>query len=338
MNSLYPIIEEFIEEKGIAKETIIQGLLESLEAFYENKYSNIKTIVKYDKKKEEILIGRNVTAVEKIENDETEILLKKARQFDPKISIGESLFLPFAEKLTRVEIVKIKQLLMSKIKALEINIISKEFSDKINTIFSGLVYKIDSRGVSVLIQGHNAYLPKTYQIPGEKILINTNIKVLIKEINHEAKNFDEIVIVDRVSPLFIEKLLELEIPEIFDKLITIEKVVRISGYKSKVLLHSKDINLNLVGTCIGVSGSRIKPILSEIVPERIDFIKSTKDLEQLITESLKPGRINFVEIKDKKAYIHVNNDEKAIIIGRFGKNITLASQLTGLEIEIIDKE
>lgn len=338
---LYPIIEEFVEEKGIEKNIIIQGILESLEEFYSIKYKNQSIIVKYNKKQEEILIGKNLLVVENVMNQESEISIKKAKKSDSSIHLGDYFFTLLEDKLSRVEIIKIKQSLLNKIKSIEMQIISKEFNDKINTILSGLVHKIDSRGISILIQGYNAYLPKSNQIPEEKIILNTNIKVLIKEINKDAKNFDEIIILDRSSSLFVEKLLELEIPEIFDKLITIEKVARIPGYKSKVLLqsNSKELSLNIIGTCIGVSGSRIKPILKEISAEKIDFIKAAKDnnIENVIIESLKPGKVNFVEIKDNKAFVDVNKDERAAVIGRYGKNIALASEITGYNIEIIDR-
>jgi len=338
INNLYSIIEEFIDEKGITKETIIQGITEALQFIYENKLPQNTIIVEYDKKKEEITIKKKVKIVSRVENELTEISLKKAQNLSSSNQIDQEIDILCEENLNRVDILKIKQIINNKIKAIEIQIISKEFEDKKNTIVNGTIHKIDHYGAIILVHGYNAYLPKNNQIPMEKYFINMPIKVLIKEINHEAKNFEEIIVLDRASATFIEKLLELEIPEIFEKIISIEKTVRVAGYKTKLLLSSKDKNINAIGTCIGVSGSRIKPILKEIEPERIDFILSTENKELLIAECLKPAKINFVEIKDNKAFVFIDQEEKSAAIGKNGKNIFLASSLSEFNIELLDNK
>ncbi len=336
INNIYSIIEEFIEEKGIAKETIVQGITEALQFIYENKFPNNVIIVEYDKKKEEIAIKKKVKVVDKVEDEKNQISLKKALNISKTNQIGDEIEILCEENLNRVDILKIKQIINNKIKAIEIQIISKEFEEKKNTIVNGTIHKIDHYGAIILVHGYNAYLPKNNQIPGEKYFVNMPIKVLIKDINHNARNFEEIIVLDRASESFIEKLLELEIPEIFEKIITIEKTVRIAGYKTKLLLSSKDKNINPIGTCIGVSGSRIKPILKEIEPERIDFILSTDNKEQLISECLKPAKVNFVEIKDNKAFVFIDQEEKSAAIGKNGKNILLASSLSEFNIELLD--
>lgn len=338
INNIYSIIEEFIEEKGIAKETIIQGITEALQFIYENKFPKNTIIVEYDKKKEEISIKKKVKIVEKVEDIYNEINLKKAQVIYGKCELNEEIKILCEESLNRIDILKIKQIINNKIKSIEIQIISKEFEDKKNTIVNGTIHKIDQYGTIILVHGYNAYLPKSNQIPNEKYFVNMPIKVLIKDINHEARNFEEIIVLDRASESFIEKLLELEIPEIFEKIITIEKIVRVAGYKTKLLLSSKDKNINAIGTCIGVSGSRIKPILKEIEPERIDFIIFTENIELLISECLKPAKINFVEIKNNKAFVFLDQEEKSAAIGKNGKNILLASQLSNFNIELIDNK
>ncbi len=338
INNIYSIIEEFIEEKGIAKETIIQGITEALQFIYENKFPNNVIIVEHDKKKEEITIKKRVKIVNKVEDESNEISLKRAQNISKTNQLDEEIEILCEENLNRVDILKIKQIINNKIKAIEIQIISKEFEDKKNTIVNGTIHKIDHYGTIILVHGYNAYLPKSNQVPGEKFFVNMPIKVLIKEINHEAKNFEEIIVLDRASISFIEKLLELEIPEVFEKIITIDKIVRVAGYKTKILLSSKDKNINAIGTCIGMSGSRIKPILKEIEPERIDFILNTKNKEQLISECLKPAKVNFVEIKDNKAFVFIDQEEKSAAIGKNGKNISLASSLSEFNIELLDNK
>lgn len=338
INSLYSILEEFIEEKGITKETIIQGITEALQFIYENKLPHNKIVVDYNKKKEEILIQKMVTIVSKVNNEDTEISLKKALLLDDKATIDQEIMVSCNVQLNRIDILKIKQIINNKIKAIEIQIISKEFEDKKNTIVNGTVHKVDNYGVIVLVQGYNAYLPKANQIPEEKYFINMTIKVLIKEISQEARNLEEIIILDRASSTFVQKLLELEIPEIFEGIVTIEKIARVAGYKTKVLVTSKDKNINPVGTCIGVSGSRIKPILKEIEPERIDFINATENKEQLVMDSLKPAKINFVEIENEKAIVCIDLEERSGAIGKNGKNIHLACEISGFSIELIEKK
>lgn len=338
INNIYSIIEEFIEEKGIAKETIIQGIAEALQFIYENKFPDNVIVVEYDKKKEEITIRKRVKIVSTVQDFSNEISLKKAQNIVKDCQLDQELDILCEENLNRVDILKIKQIINNKIKAIEIQIISKEFEDKKNTIVNGTIHKVDHYGAIILVQGYNAYLPKNNQIPGEKYFVNTPIKVLIQDINHEARNYEEIIVVDRASSLFVEKLLELEIPEIFEKIITIEKITRIAGYKTKILLNSKDKYINAVGTCIGVSGSRIKPILKEIEPERIDFIVMTENKEQLIAECLKPAKVNFVEIKEDKAFVFLDQEEKSAAIGKNGKNILLASNLSGFNIELLNNK
>ena len=328
INNLYSVIEEFVDEKGISKETIIQGITEALQQLYTMKLPDLTIVVEFNRKKGEIVIQKLVTVVAKVENEYTEIILKKALVYNETAQIGEEIKIPCDVKLNRVDILKIKQMINSKIKAIEIQLISKEFEEKKNTIVTGVVNKIDHYGVSLLVQGYNAFLPKSNQIPEEKYHANMNLKVLIKEI----------IILDRSSNLFIEKLLELEIPEIFEGIVKIEKVVRVPGYKTKILVYAKDKNVNPVGTCIGVSGARIKPILKEIEPERIDFIAVTENKEQLVIDSLKPAKINFVSFQNDKAFVSIDQDERPVAIGKNGKNIHLASEISGFAIELIENK
>lgn len=338
VNNLCSIIEEFIEEKGIAKETIIQGIIEALQCIYEEKLQKNKIVIEYNRKKDEIYIQKTVKVVSKVADEDTEIVLKKALQINKNYILDEEINILCDIKMNRVDILKIKQIINNKIKAIEIEIISKEFEEKKNTIVNGTVHKIDNYGAIVLVHGYNAYLPKSNQIPEEKYFNNMTIKVLIKEISENPKNLEEIIILDRASNLFIQKLLELEIPEIFDGVVSIQKVARVPGYKTKVLVTSKDKNVNPVGTCIGMSGSRIKPILKEIEPERIDLINLTENEEQLVMDALKPAKINFVEIQDQRAKICIDPEERSGAIGKNGKNIHLAAEISGFSIELIENK
>ena len=159
----------------------------------------------------------------------------------------------------------------------------------------------------------------------------------MKEVLPEPRN-DNQLILDRASPLFIEKLFELEIPEVFEKLVEIKKVVRIPGYKSKVIVVSHDKNIDPVGTCVGVGGVRIKPILKELGTEKIDIIAWHDSLELLIKDALKPAVINRVELVDSKnAHVWLDEDQRSLAIGKGGQNISLASQLVGVNIHLVQQ-
>ncbi len=336
INDIYPIIEEFIEEKGISRETVLQGLVDSLEFIYTNKFPQEEFEIEYDKKLNHITIKKKFLVVNKVEDERKQINLKKALLTKSDAILGEELFSDFDEPLNRNDIAKIRQTMHNKIRLIEIQLISKEFEIKKETIVNGTVHKIDRFGILVLVHGYNAFLPNSNQIPGEKYEVGGTIKALIKDINKEARNFEEIIILDRSSELFIQKLLELEIPEIFENIITIEKIARVVGYKTKLLVSSKNKLIDPVGSCVGVGGGRIKPILKELNNEKIDFIPFTEKKEQLVIDSLKPAKIHFVEIRDKKAYAYLDSMEKSIAIGKNGKNIWLAVQISGFSIELFD--
>ncbi len=336
INDIYPIIEEFIEEKGISRETVLQGLVDSLQFIYTNKFPQEEFEIEYDKKLNHITIKKKFLVVNKVEDEKKQITLKKALLTKSDAVLGEELFSDFDEPLNRNDISKIRQTMHNKIRLIEIQLISKEFEIKKETIVNGIVHKIDRFGILVLVHGYNAFLPNSNQIPGEKYEVGATIKALIKDINKEARNFEEIIILDRSSELFIQKLLELEIPEIFENIITIEKIARVVGYKTKLLVSSKNKLIDPVGSCVGVGGARIKPILRELNNEKIDFIPFTEKKEQLVIDSLKPAKIHFVEIRDKKAYAYLDSMEKSIAIGKNGKNIWLAVQISGFSIELFD--
>lgn len=338
INDIYSIIEDFIEEKGISKETVLQGLIDSLEFIYKNKFPESIFKVEHDKKQDHITIKKNYKVVSKVEDTESEISLKKAQSINSQVSIGEEIFTEFDYLLSRNDIAKIRQILNNKIRDIEIQLISKEFESKRETIATGIVHKIDRHGTLVLVYGYNALIPNNNQIPEEKYKVNDTIKVLIKDINREAKNFEEIIILDRASDTFVRKLLELEIPEIFEKIITIDKIVRVAGYKTKLLVSSKNKLIDPIGSCVGVGGARIKPISKELNNEKIDFISLTENKELLVAECLKPAKVHFVEILGKKAYVYIDSMEKAIAIGKGGKNILLASLISDFSIELFDDQ
>ena len=161
------------------------------------------------------------------------------------------------------------------------------------------------------------------------------VKVLLKEVLMEPRNENQLIL-DRVSVDFLKKLLELEIPEVFERLVDIKKIVRDPGYKSKVMVSSHDSNIDPVGTCVGVGGVRIKPILKELSGEKIDIIGSQTSQEELVKNALKPAEINRVEVMNGVARVWLDDEQRSLAIGKMGKNIALASSLLGLAIELVE--
>ena len=181
-------------------------------------------------------------------------------------------------------------------------------------------------------------MPKSLSIPTDKFVIGYTVKALLKEVLVEPRNENQLIL-DRVNPDFLKKLFEAEIPEVFEKLVEIKKIVRIAGYKSKILVVSHDKNIDPIGTCVGIGGARIKPILKELGMEKVDILSMHGTMEDLIRDALRPAEINRIELlEDKSANIWVNDDQRSIAIGKMGQNIALASDLTGISIHIVKSD
>lgn len=331
------IVDELVEEKGLSKDILINAVIEGIIIGYKKKFPDLEITANYDKKDDKINVFKKVLVVNKIEDETKEISIKKAQKIDENINIDEFINIPLNEKFGRVEISKIRQFIGQKIKQIEAEIIYNEFKDKKGTIVNGLIHKVDSFGAIVLIHDIPTFLPKSMSIPGESLFVGMHIKALIKDI-YEIPKGDEKMLLERNSVDFIKKLLEFEIPEINDGLIRIEKIVRVPGYKTKVIVSSRrDSHISPVGTCIGINGTRIKSILKEIGLEKLDLIQFTNKKEDLITGALKPATINSVEIKGNIAYVNLPSDQRAIAVGKSGKNILLASQISEMQIELIDE-
>jgi transcription termination/antitermination protein NusA len=227
-----------------------------------------------------------------------------------------------------------KQIIAGKIRKVEATAIYNEFKSKEGTIVHGTIHKNERGGVVVKLGDNMAFLPKSASIPGDKNIVGYPIRALLKEVLLEPRNENQLIL-DRASELFLQRLFELEIPEIFEKLVEIKKIVRIPGYKSKIAVSSNDANIDPVGTCVGVGGSRIKPILKELGTEKIDIIVWSDNLESLVEDALKPAEINKVEVMNGVAQVWLDEDQRSLAIGKMGQNIALASRLCGVNIQLV---
>lgn len=335
---LTEVIDELVEERGLDKDVLSGIVCEGMLAAYSKKYPEFTLQVSFDKKTNEMVILVQKEVVATVEDEEFEISLRKARTINAKAEIGETVLVPFEGKIGRIEILRAKQVIANSIRKIEASAIYEEFKEKEGTIVHGTIHKCEHGGAVVKIGETLAFLPKSLMIPGEKCSAGYTIRALLKEVLPEPRN-DNQLILDRSSELFLQRLFELEFPEVFEKLVEIKKIVRIPGYKSKVAVVSHDKNIDPVGTCIGIGGARIKPILKELSGEKIDVIVWSESPEVLVRDSLKPAQINRVEIiDDQSCNVWLNEDQRSLAIGKMGQNIALASRLSGYNIHLVKAE
>jgi N utilization substance protein A len=335
---LAQVIEELVEERGLDRSILSSLISEGMLAAYEKKYPYLNLKAQFDEQEGDVKIFVEKEVVTAIEDDELEITLKKAQAINKKLAVGDKVWVPFDGTIGRIEILKTRQFIASKIRKQEATAIYNEFKDKEGEIVHGVIHKCERAGVAVKVGDAMAFLPKSLTIPGDKCIIGFSIRALLKEVLVEPRN-DNQLILDRSSEEFLQQLLELEIPEIFEKLVEIKKIVRIAGYKSKIIVISRDSNVDPVGTCVGVGGSRIKPILKELGTEKIDIIADSETKEEMVRGSLKPAQIDRVEIVDNKtARVWLAEDQRSLAIGKMGQNIALASKLIGMDIQLMQKE
>ncbi len=335
---LSQVIEELVEEKGLDRATLSAIMCEGMLAAYTKKYPLVDLIVEYNKKADEIEVYSHKKITSLVKDEETEISLRRARIINPAAELEQIIKTPFLLPIGRIEILKAKNIIAQKIRAIEAEIIYKRFHSQEGTLVHGTVHKCEHNGITIKIEDSLAFLPKSLSIPTDKFTIGYTVKALLKEVLLEPRNENQLIL-DRVNPDFLKKLFEAEIPEVFEKLVEIKKIVRIAGYKSKVLVVSHDKNIDPIGTCVGIGGARIKPILKELGMEKVDILSMQGTMEDLIRDALRPAEINRIELlEDKSANIWVNDDQRSIAIGKMGQNIALASDLTGISIHIVKSD
>ena len=335
---LTEVINQLVEEKGLDRNILNSIVCDGMLAAYKKKFPDLDIKVDYDKKTGEIEVAIKKMVVASVKDEDKEISLRKAKNLDQSAEISQEIWVPFEEKIGRIEILKAKQVIAEKIRTIESSIVYKAFKDREGSIIQGTIHRCERGGALVKIQETLAFLPNSLSIPDDKCVVGYPIRALLKEVLHEPRNESQLIL-DRRSPEFLMGLFELEIPEVFEKLVEIKKIVRSAGYKSKVAVTSNDPNIDPVGTCIGIGGARIKPILKEIGGERIDVINWSESLTNLIKDALKPAQIDRVELADNKAArVWLDEDQRSLAIGKMGQNISLASQLVGLDIQLVEKK
>ncbi|HET6244780.1 MAG: transcription termination/antitermination protein NusA [Bacteroidetes bacterium] len=346
MNNL-ELIESFAEFKEIKNidRVTMMGILEDVfRSMLVKKYGtddNFDIIVNPEKGDLEIWRNREIVddefAEDSFDYDENKhISLAEAIKIDPDFEIGEDV--SEEVKLSdfgRRSVLAIRQNLMSRLMELEKDSIYKKYKEKVGEIITGEVYQIWKKELLVLDdEGNELILPKVEQIPSDYFKKGETVRAVVLRV--EMKNNNPVIVLSRTAPKFLEKLFELEVPEIFDGLIIIKNIVREAGERAKVAVESYDDRIDPVGACVGMKGSRIHGIVRELKNENIDVINFTSNNSLYITRALSPAKVTSVKIDDetKRAEVYLKPDQVSLAIGKGGHNIKLASKLTGFDIDV----
>ena len=337
--SLIDTFAEFKETKNIDRATLVSVLEESFRSVIAKLFGsddNYDVIVNPDKGDFEIYRNRTVVADGEVKDDNREISLTEARQIDEDYEVGEEVSenVDFA-KFGRRAILTLRQTLASKILELEHDSLYHKYKDRVGEIVSAEVYQIWKKEMlCVDDEGNELILPKTEQIPSDFYRKGEAVRAVVARVDNTNNNPK--IILSRTSPVFLQRLLEAEVPEIHDGLITVRKIARMPGERAKIAVESYDDRIDPVGACVGVKGSRVHGIVRELRGENIDVINYTQNISLFITRALSPATVNSVRIheEERKAEVYLNPDQVSLAIGKSGLNIKLASMLTEYTIDV----
>ncbi|MCE5332468.1 MAG: transcription termination factor NusA [Bacteroidales bacterium] len=337
--SLIDTFSEFKELKSIDRSTLISVMEESFRNVITKMFGtdeNYDVIINPDKGDFEIYRNRTVVEDDKIEDPNMEISLTEAKKIDEDYEVGEDVtdtvdFLSFGRRA----ILTLRQTLSSKILELQKDNVFSKYSEKVGQIVSAELYQIWKKEMLLIDdEGNELYLPKSEQIPTDFYRKGDTVRAVVAMV--ENKNNNPKIILSRISPVFLERLFELEVPEIFEGLIIIKKIARMPGERAKVAVESYDDRIDPVGACVGVKGSRIHGIVRELRNENIDVINYTNNISLFISRALSPAKISSIRLNEaeKKAEIYLKPEEVSQAIGKGGLNIKLASMLTGYTLDV----
>ncbi len=337
--NLIDTFSEFKELKNIDRATMMSVLEDVFRNLLQKKYvtdENFDVIINIDKGDFEIWRNREVVDDDELEDENLQIKLSEAKLIDDDYEVGEEVtdevkLFDFGRRA----ILALRQNLTARILDLEKSNVYAKYKDRIGDIVTGEVYQVWKREILILDdEGNELILSKMEQIPSDYFRKGDTIRAVVLSV--ELKNNTPLILLSRTSPIFLERLFELEVPEIFDGLITIKKIVRIPGERAKIAVESYDERIDPVGACVGMKGSRIHGIVRELKNENIDVINYTTNTQLYITRALNPAKITSIKLDEegKRAEVYLKPDEVSLAIGKGGLNIKLASQLTGYEIDV----
>jgi N utilization substance protein A len=337
--NLIEAFQEFKDAENIDRPTLMRVVEDVFKTLLRKKFGgdeNFDVIVNAEKGDLEIFRRRTIVEDGDIYNTLEEIEYKDAVKIEPDYQVGEELY----EEVNlydfgRRAILAAKQTLASRISDLKKNVLAKKYQDRVGEIINAEVYQVWKKEILLLDEeGNELILPKSEQIPQDYFKKGESIRSVVKKV--DLKNNNPVIILSRTAPEFLAKLLEIEVPEIFDGLIVIKKIVRDPGERAKVAVESYDDRIDPVGACVGMKGSRIHGIVRELKNENIDVINYTNNIQLLIQRSLTPAKITSMDIdqEGKHASVYLKPDQVSLAIGRRGVNIKLACELTGYDIDV----
>lgn len=337
--NLIEAFQEFKDAENIDRPTLMKVVEDVFKTLLRKKYGsdeNFDVIVNAEKGDLEIIRRRMIVEDGEVMDPLAEIGYSDAVKIEPDFEVGEELYeevdiLDFGRRA----ILAAKQTLASRISDLKKNVLVKKYGDRIGEIINAEVYQVWKKEVLLLDEeGNELILPKSEQIPQDYFKKGETIRAVVRRV--DMKNNSPVIILSRTSPDFLAKLLEIEVPEIFDGLISIRKIVREPGERAKVAVESFDDRIDPVGACVGMKGSRIHGIVRELKNENIDVINWTSNIQLLIQRSLTPAKISYMDIdnENKHADVYLKADQVSLAIGRRGVNIKLACELTGYDIDV----
>lgn len=337
--NLIESFSEFKDLKNIDRATMMSVLEDVFRNMLIKTYGsdeNFDIIINIDKGDLEIWRNRTVVEDDELTDPVIEISLTDAKRIDSDYELGEEVTDEVKFKdFGRRSILALRQNLSSRILELEKDTLYNKYKERIGQIITGEVYQIWKKEILILDdEGNELIMPKPEQIPSDFFRKGDNVRAVV--IRVEMRNNTPLIIISRTSPVFLERLFENEVPEIFDGLITIKKIVRIPGERAKIAVESYDDRIDPVGACVGMKGSRIHGIVRELRNENIDVINFTNNIQLYITRALNPAKISSIKLKEEynKADVYLKPEEVSLAIGKGGLNIKLASQLTGYDIDV----
>ena len=337
--NLIEAFQEFKDAENIDRPTLMKVVEDVFKTLLRKKFGsdeNFDVIVNAEKGDLEIFRRRMIVEDGEVNDPLAEVAYSEAVKIEPDFEVGEELYqgvdmLDFGRRA----ILAAKQTLASRISDLKKNVLVKKYSDRIGEIINAEIYQVWKKEVLLMDEeGNELILPKSEQIPQDYFKKGENIRAVVRRV--DLKNNSPVIILSRTSPDFLAKLLEIEVPEIFDGLITIRKIVREPGERAKVAVESFDDRIDPVGACVGMKGSRIHGIVRELKNENIDVINWTNNTQLLIQRSLTPSKISYMDLdtENKHADVYLKADQVSLAIGRRGVNIKLACELTGFDIDV----
>ena len=337
--NLIDSFQEFKDAESIDRPTLMKVLEDVFKTLLRKKYvtdENFDVIVNDQTGDLEIFRRRQIVEDDMIEDENIQIPYSEAIKIEPDYSVGEEVYEEVdVRNFGRRAILAAKQTLAARIGDLKKNNLLKKYADRIGDIISGEVYQIWKKEILLLDdEGNELIMPKSEQIPTDFFKKGESVRAVVKKV--EMRNNSPIIILSRTHSSFLEKLLEIEVPEIMDGLIVVKKIVREPGERAKVAVESYDDRIDPVGACVGMKGSRIHGIVRELRNENIDIINYTSNIQLLLQRSLTPARINKMELnnEDHSADVYLDPDQVSLAIGKKGVNIKLAQELTGYSIDV----